>query len=208
MEYGEDTQSIEVTESGSYSLTVNTPLGCEFTSTPIEVIVHPTPEIAFTLPSLVNTMTTPFILNTGIPSGGEYSGPGVSEGSFYPALAGVGTHVVNYSYTDEFGCSNQAQQTIIVEPFVGVDNLIREDELRIYPNPNSGTFYIEMKAHEIATLSCYDALGQLVFEYSIPSKRESDKIEINMAEQSEGVYYLKLSFTDKLLVQRFLMIRK
>lgn len=205
---GEDTQSIEVTESGSYSLIVNTPLGCEYTSTAIDVVVHPTPLVTLTLPAVINTMTTPFVLNTGTPAGGEYWGAGVSEGSFYPALAGVGTHVVNYTYADENGCENVAQQTIIVEQFVGVNDIIIEDELRIYPNPNTGTFYIEMNAHENAALSCYDALGQLVFERSISSKRDSDKIEIQMTYESEGVYYLKLSFADKLLVQRFLMIRK
>jgi len=115
---GAETQFIEVTESGGYALTVNTPLGCEFMSDTVDVIVHPTPIVTLSIPEIINYMDTPFVLNGGVPAGGEYSGPGVSEGSFYPALAGVGTHVVNYLYTDEFGCSNQAQQTITVEPFV------------------------------------------------------------------------------------------
>jgi len=41
-----------------------------------------------------------FELNGGMPAGGEYSGPGVENGWFDPAVAGVGTHTITYTYTD------------------------------------------------------------------------------------------------------------
>ena len=47
--------------------------------------------------------TASFTLSGGTPTGGTYSGPGVSSGVFNPSNAGVGTHTI--TYTDGFsGC--------------------------------------------------------------------------------------------------------
>ncbi|HRT54456.1 MAG TPA: hypothetical protein P5291_10260, partial [Flavobacteriales bacterium] len=48
------------------------------------------------------------------PSGGTFSGPGVSGNSFDPAVAGLGSHTITYSYTDGNGCSNTCTCTITV----------------------------------------------------------------------------------------------
>jgi hypothetical protein len=50
---------------------------------------------------------------SGNPSGGQWSGQGVSGSSFDPATAGV--YSVTYSYTDENGCSASASTSIIVK---------------------------------------------------------------------------------------------
>ncbi len=44
---------------------------------------------------------------------GEYSGPGVVDGIFYPSVAGPGRHVINYG-VDGYACSQLAQDTIEV----------------------------------------------------------------------------------------------
>ena len=44
--------------------------------------------------------STPISLTGGSPSGGTYSGTGVANGIFDPAVAGSGTHQITYSYTD------------------------------------------------------------------------------------------------------------
>ncbi len=59
---------------------------------------------------------TPFVLAGGTPEGGTYSGAGVSGGVFNPSLVAVGDHVLTYTYTNELGCSNTAQDIIQVLP--------------------------------------------------------------------------------------------
>jgi PKD repeat protein/photosystem II stability/assembly factor-like uncharacterized protein len=63
-------------------------------------------------------------LNTGLPAGGTYSGSGVSNGVFYPIVAGLGSKTLTYSFTNSNGCSNSAQSTIAVNaaPTVSVTN--------------------------------------------------------------------------------------
>ena len=53
-------------------------------------------------------------LTQGSPSGGIYSGPGVSVGSFNPTSAGVGTHTIKYKITNSAGCSDSATTTVKV----------------------------------------------------------------------------------------------
>jgi len=51
---------------------------------------------------------------SGSPAGGTYSGPGVSGGTFDPAVAGVGTHTITYSYTDGNTCTSTCTFDITV----------------------------------------------------------------------------------------------
>lgn len=52
------------------------------------------------------------------PSGGVYTGPGVTGTDFDPIAAGLGTHVLTYTYTTPGGCVVSIQDTTIVEPGV------------------------------------------------------------------------------------------
>jgi len=68
--------------------------------------------------------TTPVPL-TGFPSGGSFSGPGVSGSNFTPSVAGVGLHSIVYTYTDANGCVNSETQQVNVFalPIVGIFDL-------------------------------------------------------------------------------------
>lgn len=84
------------------------------------VDVVPTPNIVLSLPNdeacqnhgLVN------LVPYGSPAGGFWSGPGVNTvtGKFNPNTAGVGTHTINYTYSNGFGCTNDDNTTITVHP--------------------------------------------------------------------------------------------
>jgi hypothetical protein len=55
------------------------------------------------------------------PLGGVFNGNGIIDGVFYPVQAGVGTHTVTYTYTNEFGCADSTSQDIVVNPNPLVD---------------------------------------------------------------------------------------
>ncbi len=53
----------------------------------------------------VNVNAQPFELTEAMPDGGSYSGTGVIDGVFNPADAGIGDHLITYSYENpESGC--------------------------------------------------------------------------------------------------------
>jgi hypothetical protein len=56
-------------------------------------------------------------LTQGSPTGGVYSGDGVANGIFNPTVAGVGTHVITYTYTHPVtGCVKSASTSVVVFP--------------------------------------------------------------------------------------------
>ncbi|MBS1609196.1 MAG: HYR domain-containing protein, partial [Bacteroidetes bacterium] len=59
------------------------------------------------------------------PVNGTWSGPGISGNNFNPAIAGPGSHVVTYSYTDANGCTSIKTTTIVVNaaPVVSIAGL-------------------------------------------------------------------------------------
>ncbi|MBP6978527.1 MAG: InlB B-repeat-containing protein, partial [Lentimicrobiaceae bacterium] len=58
----------------------------------------------------------PFVLTGGTPVGGVYTGPGVTDGLFYPAMAGAGIHEITYTYTYPNLISGSCTFEITVNP--------------------------------------------------------------------------------------------
>ncbi len=91
------------------------------TSNPITMLVGEQPDVSFS--ACFDTITTlnakPYKLKGGIPLGGVYSGPGVDQitGYFNPAMAGLGTKTIIYSYTNWYNCSdNEVRSITVVSP--------------------------------------------------------------------------------------------
>ena len=86
--------------------------GCTNSATTNIVVNALTPVNAGTYSQLCID-ATPITLS-GTPSGGTFSGTGVSGNSFDPTAAGIGTHTVTYTYTDANSCTNSATTDIDV----------------------------------------------------------------------------------------------
>lgn len=104
---------------GIHTLTYTVTNGaCTSSSTEdIEVVLTTTPVFpAFTASFCDNS--TPFLLAGATPTGGTYSGPGVTNNVFDPASAGLGAHTITYTYVNSGGCSGTATTSINVLPGV------------------------------------------------------------------------------------------
>ncbi len=62
-----------------------------------------------------------FTLTGGMPAGGFYSGPGVSNNMFNPGAAGLGDHVITYSALDVNGCVGSCTFIITVDNGVPIN---------------------------------------------------------------------------------------
>ena len=101
---------------GSHTITysyTNATTGCSNSCT-FTITVNPLPSVSCPANSTVCINAAAFTLTGGTPTGGTYSGTGVSGGQFNPASAGAGTHTITYSYTDGNGCTNSCTFTITV----------------------------------------------------------------------------------------------
>ncbi|TRZ73145.1 MAG: hypothetical protein D4R97_05255 [Bacteroidetes bacterium] len=115
-------------------------------SNAIIMSINSNPFVTFT--PCFDTVTTlnakPFKLKGGISLGGTYSGPGVNSltGVFTPALAGVGTHTITYTYTNAALCSALAHAHIIIYPssIVNCGSPITDiRDNKVYPTVQIGT---------------------------------------------------------------------
>jgi len=78
------------------------------------VTVIPAPTVTLApFPSSVCSNST-ISLSGGSPSGGAYSGPGVTGNQFNAGIAGVGTHTITYTAGSGNGCQRSASQPISV----------------------------------------------------------------------------------------------
>jgi hypothetical protein len=101
------------TSTITYTVTATNGSGCTSSRT-ITLTVNQPPTVTFSSPAAVCSNTAAFVLTTGSPAGGTYSGTGVSGNTFNPSTAGVGTTNLTYNYTDAGGCSGSANSSIVV----------------------------------------------------------------------------------------------
>jgi hypothetical protein len=94
--------------------------GCKDTATK-NISVYSLPTVTWTS-VLANCCLNdqPIPLSGGLPTDGTYSGTGVSQNSFNPSLAGIGTHQLTYTYIDPNNCSDSANQSISVNICTGI----------------------------------------------------------------------------------------
>ena len=167
------------------------------------------PDVSLTVPGWVALPEPPFELTGGSPSGGEYSGTGVSNGWFDPMAAGMGPHTITYTYTDVNFCTNSAEAVITVTEFIGIDEATAGLEMSVYPNPNSGNFIVQLNTDimEIATINVYNTTNEIVYMEENVNMGNSYQKNLNLSELSNGIYFLKISGAKKEYFRK-IIIRK
>ena len=111
--------------TGSATLTVQGVNSCGVgnLSPALSILVNPNPIVSYIV--CTDSITTPTAgiinLREGIPLGGTWSGIGVNPATstFNPAIAGLGSHTITYSYTNVNGCISATSHTLsVVSPGV------------------------------------------------------------------------------------------
>jgi hypothetical protein len=122
------------------------------------------------------------------PTGGTYSGPGVSvNGVFISSLANIGWNVIIYTYEDPNGCSNTALDSIYVDNCVGVSETGADEPfVNLYPNPNMGSFTLDSEEN-IDKIEIIDQNGRMVMMRKI-----NDKTTPISALRSKGLYFIRV----------------
>ncbi len=170
----------------TYTCTVTDANLCTTTST-VTVTVNQLPAVTYTQsPAFTCINWNPITLSAGSPSGGTYSGPGVSGTQFDPAAAGQGTWDVVYTYTDGNGCADSVTQQIVVDLCTGINQQVNENEMVAYPNPTNGT--VTVSGVEVnATITVYNTLGEIIHTQIM----SPGKTLIDLAAFPAGVYFLQ-----------------
>jgi len=145
-----------------------------------------------------------FELTGGSPAGGEYSGPGVSNGWFDPAVAGLGTHIITYTYTASNGCDNSDEQPLLVDPCTGIDEF-EAGKISIYPNPSNGKFDLKLNYHGSISIKVVNIIGVTIYSEQITASGELIK-PIDLFGFEEGIYFVTLQTKEKTYVKKLKLL--
>ena len=173
------------------------------------LLVNPLPVVSFTIPLQHDTVCfeePAFILTGGNPLNGTYSGTGVSSGSFDPAIAGIGTHILTYAYTNPATtCSASATQTIEEISCIGIKE-IEKSQISIYPNPFEDELFFNISSSKNVEVELFNSIGKLIKSLTLFDNL-SENYCIKMCSYSQGFYYLKFHFKDEVKTYKILKIK-
>ena len=116
-----------------------------------------------------------------------------------PLVIGLGTHTYSLLATSLDGCSNSDTTTIFFEDCTGVTELPENFNALVYPNPNHGSFTIELnsKKSENVEINIINPLGKTVYTENILTIAGKLGKEIRMIDVSPGIYFMILQSGDK-----------
>ncbi len=138
-----------------------------------------------------------FELTGGSPEGGEYSGPGIINGWFNPASAGIGIHTITYTYTDPDGCENFASETILVDPCTWINENSSNGDVMIFPNPGKGIFTLNLKSTTgNISLEIFNTHKISVYKEDNINFTKDLNYKIDLHNLSAGIYFLRISSDD------------
>ena len=173
---------------------------------------------ASSIPCLSPTSTTMSGLNSsyitsdpgaalvGTPPDGIFIGPGISESTFTPSVAGPGTHTIIYTYVDENGCVNSTGLCTTVSLGIGVndDEQTQLDGVRVFPNPAAGLFNLELELEGMVSLIVFDTQGRHVINQTFLASGARTVRVVDLSNQAAGSYSLHV-ITDQGSAQQTLI---
>ncbi|MBI9053072.1 MAG: DUF2271 domain-containing protein [Bacteroidales bacterium] len=88
----------------------------------------------------------------------------------------------------------------------GLESVIGNQALSVYPNPSTGVFYINFASEENGpvNLKVIDISGRVLYEKQV-SKSEFTNYPIQLSDLKTGIYILKLSVNNKEIQQKIVI---
>ncbi len=112
-------------------------------------------------------------------------------GPFTDAAAGAPTHIIQSSIAARQGI----QDTTETEAEAGTGNETT-DPIKVYPNPNDGTFSIEVSAmHKDIEIIITDVTGRII-DSKVNTDNNGEAIQFNLQSVAKGIYLIKVNAGD------------
>jgi Secretion system C-terminal sorting domain/PKD-like domain len=192
---GTTSSTLNVTPSSTTVYTVTaTNNGCYDTKTH-QVVVKTIPSVSFPLQPTICTFN-PVLTLSATPTGGTYSGLGVTGNTFDPSI-GAGIYTITYLVVGSNGCESSKTQTIRVDVCDGIKELEARYAVSIYPNPIQE--FVNIKSEKnIRFVFLYDYTGKFIESHLLNTKEYT----IPLAHLASGIYSLVFKFEDGTVIQK------
>ena len=198
---GQSITSITVSAAGNYFVTVSNVQGCTASSaaTNIQVNALPSATLSVTAPTCGNNngSVTASVGNGNPPY--TFSWNTGETTATVTGLTGSPTQTLIVTITDSNNCSSQA--TALVNCVTGINNYDSQNQISISPNPSTGIFIIQ-SSNKISNIEISNLIGEKIYS----SVLYSNKSEIDLTKQPQGIYFIKINSekgtdTKKIIIQ-------
>ncbi|TND09380.1 MAG: hypothetical protein FD123_1342 [Bacteroidetes bacterium] len=198
------TVTVSPTTNTNYYLIGYNSQGCADT-TMVTIIVYDPPTVAILGDDSICAGESTQLLCTGNGTFAWSPPTGLSSTSSQNVTA-TPSSTITYSVqaTNINGCTGSSTFTVFVDACTGIGEQAGiENDLRVYPNPGNGTFYMEWKTAGMQTIEIFDARGRLV----LSGKQAQSPFMLDLRNQPDGAYLLKLSGEENYRIHRLVIAR-
>lgn len=182
-------QSLTVTQSGTYIVTVTDGSGCVGTDTAAIVISSPTNIFVIVSGGMVSAIPLGFSSYQWLLNGQPI--PGANSSTYNATISGDYSVIV----TDSNGCS----ATSAASPVVGMRDVLTQG-FTVSPNPTAGDFRIQLAADVVegsAVLEIHDLQGRLLHSRMVQGQGRSMELSLQGVLPTAGTYLVSLKAGDK-----------
>lgn len=197
---GSTTQSVTVTQSGEYGVTVLDAFGCidsSLLATPLQITVwEPVPDVDVNGDTLIVANASEFSSFQWFIDGNPI--PGANGPSYVIGATGL----YSVQVTDPQNCIGTSDQQMVT-CCVGIEEAFFNAEIDLYPNPSTGQFTLAVSTKQKLelNLSIYNVLGKQVWVDALQASGTSNKA-IDLSDLPDGIYFLNLEAEGKTAVRK------
>lgn len=188
--------------SQTVTYTIGGGTACESSASTL-VTVNASPVVSLSLPvSQMCIYNSSVALTGGLPTGGTYSGSGVTSGNFNPSTAGIGSTTITYTLVDGNGCTNASTDAIVVDACASIS----ESEsmiIQVSPNPSNGYFVLTgSDLTSLSNVTVVDVNGKSVS--ALIQMNNSTEMSIALNDASNGIYIVRALLNNKVVQLRLM----
>jgi len=196
---GATNSSYEASSEGSYAVIVWNSSGCSATSSSSDVTVNPLPEVSLGSDTTVCD-TSNYILDAGAGFESYLWNDNTTDQTH--EVTESGTYSVQV--TDNNGCVGSASVDVTVTICTGIPILALESAVEIFPNPNFGTFAIEinMPREDHVTIDLTNLVGQVVLPIYDGQLSGQFAKEVDAHSLAKAVYFVQMRFANKVITKK------
>jgi hypothetical protein len=109
---------------------------------------------------------------------------------------------VSVKVTNAGGCSDSSDLNVNVGS-VGTNELSVSNKVQIYPNPNNGSFAIDVLNSNIEQVDIFNSIGQLIWSYTSNETKQS-VLEVRL-KTTPGIYTVSVKTESGVVNQKLIL---